>query len=742
MNRSLKPYQGQDIRNVALVGHAHCGKTTLISALLHAAKMTERLGRVDDGSAVTAYDEEDVARRTTMQNALAFAEWHNVKINFLDTPGFPMFVHEARAALLPVEAALLVVNAACGVEAMTRRVWKFGEEFNLPRAIVVNQMDHPRADRERTINALGEAFGRQVVPVQLPILEGSGQNTTFRGVVDLITMQAFVYEPDGSGCGRLSEIPVRLREEATLAHQALVELVAEGKDELMEEFFREGTIPEEHLIVALHEAIREDRIFPVLYASGLRNVGSDRLLDFLQVYTPAPIERVPVAARGAEESAIRRLKVGEPQPGEPSSVGVAEAGRDGAGNSPDSVAEMVLRKVDDLEPLSLYVFKTMSDPFAGRISFFKVFSGVARSDAAVTNYTHRSAERLAHLTVMQGRTATPVGELHAGDIGAVAKLRETFTGDTLGDAGHEIYFDPVTMPEPAVTYAIEPKTRADEDKLAPAVHKLMEEDLMVRFYRDAATHEFLLAGSGQPHIESVVQKLRRRYHTEVTLKAPKVPYRETIRARADAQGRHKKQSGGHGQFGDCWVRLEPLPLGSGFEFVNEIFGGAIPRTFIPAVEKGIQEAASRGWLAGFPMVDFRAVLYDGSYHDVDSNELSFRLAGRLAFRHCMEQSRPVLLEPLMRVEIEAPEGFTGVLMGDLTGRRGRVQGMGSGRGTTIIRAEVPMAEMLSYGATLTSLTQGLGSFHMEMARYDVVPPAAAEKVIAAAHKHVQADEES
>ncbi len=710
MNRLLKIYQGSDIRNVAFVGHAHSGKTTLISALLQAAKMTDRLGRVDDGSAVTAYDEEEVARRTTMQNALAFAEWRQVKINFVDTPGFPMFVHEARAALLPVEAALVVVNAACGVEAMTRRVWKFGEEFNLPRVIVINQMDHPRADRERTLNALREGFGRQVVPVQLPIVEGTGQNPIFRGVVDLVTMQAFVYEPDGSGCGRLSEIPVRLREEAAAAHQALVELVAEGKDELMEEFFREGTIPEEHLIVALHEAIREDRIFPVLFVSGLRNVGSDHLLDFLQVYAPAPIERVPVAARGVR-------------------------------GGTDSVAEMVLRKVDDREPLSLYVFKTMSDPFSGRISFFKVFSGTAKGDATVTNYTHRNVERLAHLTVMQGRTASQISELHAGDLGAVAKLRETFTGDTLGDAGHEIYFDPVTMPEPAVTYAIEPKTRADEEKLAPAVHKLMEEDLMVRFYRDAATHEFLLAGSGQPHIESVVHRLRRRYHTEVTLKAPKVPYRETIRAGASAQGRHKKQSGGHGQYGDCWIRLEPLTPGAGFEFVNEIFGGAIPRTFIPAVEKGVQEAAARGWLAGFPLVDFRAVLYDGSYHDVDSNELSFRLAGRLAFRNCMEQSKPVLLEPLMRVEIEAPETCTGTLMSDLNGRRGRVQGLGSGGGTTVIRAEVPMAEMLTYGATLTSLTQGTGSFHMEMARYEVVPTAAADKVIASAHRHVHAEDE-
>ena len=722
MHRSLRIYQGQDIRNLALVGHAHCGKTTLIAALLQTAQVTERLGRVEDGSAVTAYDEEDQARRTTMQNAVAFAEWHKVKINLVDTPGFPMFMHEARSAMLPVEAALLVVNAACGVEAMTRRVWKFGEEFNLPRTIVVNQMDHPRADRERALTALRECFGRQVVPVQLPIVESHGQNPAFRGVVDLITMKAFVYEEDGTGRGRLSEIPPRLREEAIAAHQELVELVAEGKDELMEEFFREGTLPEEHLVAALHDAHREDRIFPVLFASGLRNVGSDRLLDFLEVFAPSPIERTPVAARGALE---------------------ASGLRDSA-----SADEMVLRKVDDHEPLSLYIYKTMSDPFAGRISFFKVFSGVARNDAAVANYNHRNTERLAHLMAMQGRVGTPVAELHAGDLGAVAKLRTTFTGDTLGDDGHEIYFDPVTTPEPAVTYAIEPKTRADEDKLAPAVHKLMEEDLMVRFYRDDATHEFLLAGAGQPHIESVVHRLHRRYHTDVTLKAPKVPYRETIRSGAEAQGRHKKQSGGHGQFGDCWIRLEPLPLGSGFQFQNQIFGGAIPRTFIPAVEKGVQEAATRGWLAGFPIVDFRVVLYDGSYHDVDSNELSFRLAGRLAFHKCLENARPALLEPLMQVEIEAPALFTGAITADLTARRGRIQGMAGGsagdaigRGSTVIRAEVPMAEMLTYGATLTSLTQGLGTFHMEMGRYELVPAACAEKVIAGAHKAVAAEEE-
>ena len=702
MSRSLKAYQGADLRNVALVGHAHCGKTTLVSALLQAARMTERLGRVDDGSAVTAYDEEDVARRTTMQNALAFAEWHDVKINFLDTPGFPMFAHEAHAALLPVEAALVVVNAACGVEAMTRRVWKFAEEFNLPRLIVVNQMDHPHADLERTLNALRESFGRHVVPVQLPIMEGGAQNPVFRGVVDLITMEAFVYEPDGSGRGRLSEVPVRMRKEAIAAHQDLVELVAEGRDAWMEEFFREGTLPKAHLIVALHEAIREDKIFPVLFTSGLRNVGSDHLLDFLQLYAPSPVERVPIAARGTA----------------------------------DAVAEMVLRKVEDAQPLSLYVFKTLSDPIGGRISFFKVFSGVARRDSAVTNYTHRSAGQLAHLTVMQGRTAMAVAELHAGDLGAVARLGDTYTGDTLGAAGHEIFFEAVPMPEPAVTYSIEPRTQADEDKLEPAVHKLMEEDLMVRFHRDAFTHEFLLTGSGQPHIESVVHRLHRRYHTDVTLKAPRIPYRETVRASADGQGKYLKQGGNQNQLADCWIRVEPLTPGGGFAFVNEIYDRPIPRGVLPAIELGVQEAAACGWLAGFPVVDFRAILFDGSFHDAD--ERSFRLAGKQAFRHCMEQCRPILLEPLMRVEIEAPETYAGALIADLTVRRGRVQQLGNGSKTTVIRAEVPMADMLSYGTTLTSLTQGTGSYYMELARYDAMPDLAAEKLIASAQRHVQA----
>jgi elongation factor G len=715
----MKTYPGDHIRNVAVVGHAHSGKTTLIAALLQAAKMTVVRGRVEDGSAVTAYDEEEVARRTTMSNATAFAEWSGVKINLIDTPGFHMFLHETRAAMLPVEAALIVINAQIGAEAVTGRVWDYAAEVNLPRILVINQIDHPKADsrlgRMRMIELLQEKWGRQVVPVQLPIIDQQG----FHGVVDLVTMNAFLYTPDGDGHGEIAKIPEVMKADAKTAHEALVELVAEGKDELMEEFFREGTIPENHLIAALHEAIREDKIFPVLYVSGLRNVGTDHLLDFLKVYAPAPTEREPVAARGVMQA----------------------KGGNGNGISLELQDEIVMRRVEDQQPLALYVYKTMTDPFAGRISFFKVISGMIKTDTTVQNFTRHEPERMAHLSIMQGRKAIEVQELHAGDLGAVAKLKVTLTGDTLGDKAHEIFLEPVSMPEPAMTYAIEPKSRADEDKLAPALHKIMEDDPMVRFFRDPQTKEFLVAGTGQPHIEAIVSRLKRRYHTDVILKAPKVPYRETVRGRAEAQGRHKKQTGGHGQYGDCKLRIEPMARGSGVVFANDIFGGAIPRQYVPAVEKGVHESAARGFLAGYPVVDIKVTVFDGSYHEVDSSEMSFKMAARLAFRKCMEQAKPALLEPIMRVEIEAPDEFAGAVIGDLTGRRGRVQGMESGGVGTIVRAEVPMAEMLSYSTTLTSMTQGRGSFRMEMGHYDVVPQVLADKILTSAKRPLHDEDE-
>jgi len=594
----VKVYSGENIRNVALVGHGHAGKTTLVSAMLYTSGATQRLGRVDDGTSTTDYDEEEIARKMSIAASAAYVEWGTTKINVIDTPGFSMFVHEAKMVLPVVDAAIVVVDGVAGVEVVTQRVWNDCEEYKTPRLIVVNRMDRDRANAERVLESLINAFGRNVVPIELPI----GSEKSLSGVIDLVRMKAYTYELGGNGKGKETEIPANMRAQVQEAHEQLVELVAEGDDKLMEKYFDAGTLGEEDLIPALHNAIREDKIFPVVFSSGLGNVGADRVMDFIVDYTPAPSEHEWVQ-------------------GEPASSGNGDAPK---------------RHETDAEPMSLYVFKTVSDAFAGRISYFKVFSGVLKNEATVQNFSRGSTEKLSHISIMQGKTAVPVPELHAGDIGAVAKLKDTLTGDTLGDKAAPIQYPRVKLPEPAITFAIEPKSRADEDKLGPGIHKLMEEDAMLRFFRDPQTKEFLIAGTGQQHIEVTVSKLKRRYHTEVVLKAPKVPYRETIRAKADVQGRHKKQTGGHGQYGDCKIKMEPMPRGGQFEFVNDIFGGAIPKNFIPAVEKGIKDAAARGYLAGFPVVDFRVILYDGSYHDVDSNDLSFQMAGRIAFKKAME----------------------------------------------------------------------------------------------------------
>jgi len=690
----LKVYEGKDIRNLVVVGHSHSGKTSLVSSMLFTAGATPKLGRVDDGSTTTDYDEEEISRQMTLSTGLAPVEWHDTKINLLDTPGFTLFTHEAKIAMSAAEASLVVVDGVSGVEVVTEKVWQYAEEINLPRVIVVSRMDRERANYETALESLVNAFGRQVVPVQLPI----GSEKNLKGVVDLVTMKAYTYELGGNGKGKEGPIPADLEGAAKAAHEKLVEIIAEGKDELMAEFFDKGTIAEEHLIPALHEAIKDDRIFPVLFASGLGNIGTDHLMDFVVDYFPTAAEHAAVHAEPATSS--------------------------GNGHGADI-------KVSDSAPISIYVFKTANDPFAGRITYFKVFSGVVKNDATLQNFTRSTSEKLAHLSVPIGKNLTPVPELHAGDIGAVAKLKDTLTGDTLGDKTNPIKFDAVVLPEPAITFAIEPKSRNDEDKLSHGLHKLMEEDSMVRFFRDEQTKEFLIAGTGQQHIEVMVAKLKKRYHTEVVLKAPKVPYRETIRGKADVQGRHKKQSGGHGQYGDCKIKMEPNERGKGFEFVNDIFGGSIPKNYIPAVEKGVVEAAARGFLAGFPVVDFRVILYDGSYHDVDSNELSFKTAGRIAFRKAMEQAKPTLLEPIMHVEITVPDEFAGSIMGDLNSRRGRIQGMDNKAGKTVVKAEAPMAEMLTYGADLTSMTQGRGSFHMDMAHYDFVPAVNQEKIVTA-----------
>ncbi|HEX5475790.1 MAG TPA: elongation factor G [Vicinamibacterales bacterium] len=682
----MKAYDAPSLRNVVLVGHSGAGKTQLVSTLLFDAGAVNRLGRVDEGTTVTDYDEEEITRKHTLSACLAFAEWNRTKINFIDTPGMANFLSEARAALRAADAALVVVDAVAGVEVSTEKVWAVAEELGVPRLVVLNRLDRERASLERSLESLHAVFGRAVVPVQLPI----GDEKDFKGVVDLVAMKAIVFD---GGKPSETEVPPQLASAAGTARDALIEMVAEADDTLMEKFFDAGTLTQDELVAGLLRGVAAGRLFPVLCASAAANVGIQPLLDAIVSYVPSPAQR-PLRARDA-------------------------AGHD------------IEVPADEGAPAAAFVWKTMADPFAGRITLFRVLSGVVKADSTLQNITRETPERVGHLLLLQGKTQTAVPELRAGDIGAVAKLKETLTSEMLADKGSPVRMPPIKFPEPVLSYAIEPKSRADEEKISTALHRLQEEDPTISYTRDAQTKELLLAGQGQSHIEVTVAKLKRRFGVEVTLKLPRIPYRETITASTEAHGRHKKQTGGHGQFGDCKVKFEPLPRGSDFEFVDDIFGGSIPRQYVPAVEKGLRDARMRGFLAGYPMVDFRATVFDGSFHAVDSNELSFKMAASLAFKDGMSRAHPTLLEPIMNVEIYAPSDFAGDLMGDLNGRRGRIGGMETRGPSTLIRAKVPMSEMLTYEQHLTSATGGRGSYHMEFSHYEEVPSHLHAKIIAA-----------
>ncbi|MEQ1895869.1 MAG: elongation factor G [Vicinamibacterales bacterium] len=698
----MQVYEAASIRNVAVVGHGGCGKTQLISALLFAAGAVNRLGRVDDGTTVTDFDDESIARRHTLASALAHAEWRGLKLNFIDTPGFANFLTDARSALRVVEAAIVAVDGVAGVEVQTEKLWNEAAALGLPRIVALNRMDRDRSSLPRTLEALQSHLDRAIVPVQLPVGEDKG----FSGVVDLIAMRAFTFAPGSTAVMQEGEVPAGMAAEAAVARERLIEMVAEADEALMERFFAEGTLTQAELRDGLRKAVVAGRIFPLVCTSGSAAMGFQPLLDLVAAVVPSPAER-PLPAL------------------------------DAAGNA-TTVAAL------DAAPYSAFVWKTIADQFAGRITMLRVGSGVLTSDTSVHNATRDSSERLGHLLVLQGKTQTHVPALHAGDLGAVAKLKETTTNDTLAEKATPIRFAPIAFPEAVLAYAIEPKSRGDEDKISTSMHRLQEEDPTISYTRDAQTHELLLAGQGQLHIEVTVAKLRRRFGVEVMLKPPRIPYRETITAATEAHGRHRKQSGGHGQFGDCKIKVEPLPRGSDFEFVIDIFGGSIPRQFIPAIEKGIQDARTRGYLAGYPMVDFRATVFDGSFHAVDSNELSFKMAGSLAFKDAMTRARPTLLEPVMHVEVYAPNDFAGDLMGDLNGRRGHIDGMETRGSTTVIKARVPMSEMLTYEQHLTSATGGRGSYHMEYSHYAEVPHALQTKIIAhakAERGHGQAVEE-
>jgi elongation factor G len=667
--------------------------------MFFASGLTNRLTRVDEGNTITDFDEEEINRKLTVSTSLAAVEWKKKKVNVFDTPGFNMFMYDTKTALAAADAAVIMVDGVAGVEVMTEKVWEYSEYFSLPRAFLINKLDRERSDFSRTLSNIVEMFDRRAVPVQMPI----GAERDYSGVVDLVSMKAFTYTADGDGKGKEIPIPANLSDEAQAAHEQLVEMIAEGNDKLLEIFFDSGTLPADQMITGLRDAVQGGRLFPVLCGSALRNIGTDLVLDFCLDFFPDPAHRPAVKAQVN-----------------------------------DAEQEVVIR--NDAH-ISAYVFKTVADPFAGRLSFFKVISGVVKNDANLVCSRSKSQERLSHIAVPVGKTTAPVTELHAGDIGVVAKLKDVLTGDTLCEKGDSIEFPKVQVPEPSIAYAIGAKSRNDEDRMGNSIARILEEDQGLRFYRDPQTKEFLLAGSGGQHVEVIVSRLKKRYNVEVELRAPKIPYRETVRGRADVHGRHKKQTGGHGQFGDCRIRMEPLERGAGFEFENAIFGGAIPRQFIPAVEKGIVEAAAKGYLAGYPVVDFKVAVYDGQYHDVDSSEMSFKIAGRKAFKLAMEAAKPALLEPHMKVEVVAPVEFAGDLMSDLNGRRGRISGMDTKGGNQIVRAMVPMAEMLTYQNDLTSMTQGRGSFSMEMDHYDYVPQLQADKIIAAHRAEATGEEE-
>ncbi len=694
----MKVYDTADIRNVALVGHGDCGKTTLASAMLFLSGATNRLGSVDDGTSITDYDEEDTERKISLQMALAHLEWNNRKINLLDTPGYAAFAADAKSALSVADAALLLIEGVAGVEVVTNRAFNYAAGFGLPVMFAINKLDRERASFDRCLAAIQERFGREAVPLQIPI----GEEKDFAGVVDLIRMKAVRFATDASGQPAEEDVPGDLAERAAEARSALVEMIAETDDALMEKFFEAGELGAEELAAGLRKAVARRKIFPVFCAAASRVIGVQPLLDAVADLVPAPDWRGEI--RGTVP------------------------GKD----------DEVVRKVATTEPVSALVFKTVADPYAGRLSLFRVQSGVLKSDSSVVNVQHETSERMGGISLLQGKQLEAIGEIRAGDLGVVAKLKETHTGDTLADPAHPIQYKSVEFRPPAISFAVEPKSKGDEEKISQALHRLTEEDPVLKVGRDPQTGELLVSGTGQVHVEVALSRMKRKFGVDAILKLPKVPYLETITRKVEnVEGKHKKQSGGRGQFGVCVIHMEPLPRGGGFEFEDKIFGGSIPQNYRPAVQKGIAEAAERGWLSGCPVIDFKVTLVDGKFHSVDSSEMAFKIAGSLAFQGAMDKARPTILEPIMQVEITAPEENMGDIMGDLSSRRGKPQGMEAVGGDQVIKAQVPLAEMLDYASTLKSLTSDRGSYTMEFDHYDEAPASVREKIIAEYQKRKQ-----
>jgi len=674
----MQDFRTEDIRNVLLLSHTGAGKTSLAEAMLYDAGVTTRLGKVDDGNTVADFEPEEIKRRSSISTSLLPFEWKKVKINVIDTPGYFDFVGEVKSALRVADGAVIVVCAASGVEVGTELVWKYADEIGLPRIIFVNKIDRENADFSRVVEQLEEKFGRRCVPLQLPI----GSQDNFQDVFDLIAMKP-------------SEQAIP-QDRVDAFREKLVEGIAEADDDLATKYLEGEEITEEDIRCALRTGIQESKIAPILVGTALRDKNIPELLDAICNYLPSPKDRGKIAVHHGE-------------------------------------AEEMLEP-DENAPLSALVFKTSADPYVGKMSYLRVFSGAISSDSSVWNAGQGKAERIGQLYTMRGKTQEPTSRIVAGDIGVIAKLAETGTGATLSLQDHPVSFDPIEFPSPSFSVAVHPKTKADFDKLGMVLSKLNEEDPSLSIRRDADTGEVILSGYGEAQLEVITDKMKRKFSLAADLTIPKIPYKETVTVAVNAEYKHKKQTGGHGQYGHVLIRIEPLPRGTGWEFEEKVVGGAIPKNYIPAVRKGIIEGLQGGVLANCPIVDLKVTLYDGTYHPVDSSEIAFKIAASYALKKGVSQAQPVLLEPIMSVKITVPDTFTGDVMGGLNGKRARIMGMNPQDGINIIEAHAPLAEMLRYSIDLRSMTQGRGSYTMQFSHYEEVPAHQAQKIIAEAAK--------
>jgi elongation factor G len=695
----MNAYETKDIRNIAIIAHSGAGKTSMGEAFLFNGTVTDRLCRVDDGNSVLDYEPEEIKRKTTITSSFHYLKWKKKIINIIDTPGDTNFITETFSSLSIADSAVLLIDAVAGVEVQTDRVWQVAQENNIPTILFINKMDRERADFFSAVKSIEDNLKAKLVILQIPI----GKENNFKGVVDIITQKALLFSKEGIGEITKADLPEELKDEAIFYREKLIEAVAESNDTLLEKYLDSGELSDEEVSNGLRNGILKNVFSPVMCGAALLNMGIQPVLDLVADNFPSPQDHSSRKAKNVKTGAEEVLQM--------SSGG----------------------------PFYGFVFKTVSDPYTGKLTVLKVFSGALNSDSTIFNITRNVKEKIGQVLKLEGKSQKPINPAVAGDIVALAKLKETTTNDTLTEGKSEVVFEGLKYPTPAIFYAINPKSRGDEDKLSGALARLQEEDPTVHFSRDEQTKEFLISGMGQIHLEVVVEKLKRKFGVEVELKTPTVPYKETIKGKTRVQGKYKRQSGGRGQYGDAWIELEPLPRGKGFEFVDKIVGGVIPRNYIPSVEKGIAETMPQGILAGYPVVDVKVTLVDGSYHDVDSSDMAFKIAASMGFKKGFMEANPILLEPIMEMVITVPEECQGDIIGDLNSRRGRVLGMDPKNKNQVIRAHAPMAEILDYDHTLKSITRGRGSFTMILDHYEELPSYLSDKIIAAAKKEKEED---